>query len=702
MIPVDYVADAIVNLTMNPEAEGLTFHLTAPLEDLPTARELLDLVRRRVRETHGIKLKRALFIPSPVRATKGRYHAQQVITRERTGVFETLITLAPYFNESRHFHRDNVDRLLGPYKMDWRRLTETIVDHAVSMSFMHWSDRTVQEQILFRLKSKSLPVTLHDVYEGRDHPRDSREVREQMLAVAGALRSMGVGPGDRVALVGLNSTRYITIDVGIGLAGAVSVPLYYTSPPTELDQILAASGAKVLLVGIPKLLERLDELTVEIPVVSFCREDPKVAYKRDVMDWRTFLDLGKASKGPPSGPVAFSDLATVRYTSGTTGQPKGVTFHHQNLRWMATSTASLLDWETRTHHIKYLSFLPMNHVVEGILAAYAPYYTPCRLDIYFLEDFRDLQDTLGMVRPTIFFGVPRFYEKVWEALLDTNIGQNYVAMGEGLKKRLFRRLIKKGLLKKAGLIEAAQLFVGSAPIGKDLVSSYQDLGIDVLNAFGLTEAPLVTMNMQGRNRAGTVGEPLPETDVRIADDEEIMISGPQVTPGYLDPSTPSPLLDGWLMTGDLGYMTREGSLVIHGRKKELIVTSYGKNIHPVAVETLLRDVPGVDEAMVVGDGKPFCTALLWAGCEDDDPELMASIDKAIEKVNRRLSHPEQIKQWAILKNDLSIECGDLTASLKLKRREVTERHSPVLATLYGEDAPPFDGVLHVGGGERTG
>jgi long-chain acyl-CoA synthetase len=521
-----------------------------------------------------------------------------------------------------------------------------------------------------------------------------------MLAAAEALRSMGVGPGDRVALVGLNSSRFITLDVGIGLTGAVTVPLYYTSPPPEVDQILTASGSKVLLVGIPKLLERLDELTTDITVISFCREDPKMAHGKKVIPWTDFLAMGKGSEGPTTAPVGFDSLATVRYTSGTTGTPKGVTFDHENLRWMATSISSILDWKTRTDHIKYLSFLPMNHVVEGILAAYGPYFAPCKLDIYFLEDFRDLQETLGMVKPTIFFGVPRFYEKVWEALLELGIGQKYINSSEGLKKKVLRRLIRKGLLKKAGLTETAQMFVGSAPIGGDLVSAYQNLGIDVLNAFGLTEAPLVTMNVQGRNRPGTVGEPLPETEVRIADDEEILIRGPQVTPGYLDPSTPSPLQDGWLMTGDLGYMSREGSLVIHGRKKELIVTSYGKNIHPVKVESLIRDIQGVDEVMVVGDSKPFCTALLWVGCEGDDHEMLASINAALERVNKRLAHAEQVKQWAILPNDLTIDCGDLTASLKLKRREVNERFAPVIDTLYGDGPAPSEGILHITSGKE--
>jgi long-chain acyl-CoA synthetase len=492
----------------------------------------------------------------------------------------------------------------------------------------------------------------------------------------------------------------MTIDVAIGLTGAASVPLYYTSPHSEVDLLLQASGAKLLMVGIPKLLEGLDRLEADVPVVSFCREDPGMAHDRKVITWDEFLKTGEGSTGPTTAPVGLDSLATVRYTSGTTGVPKGVTFNHENLRWMGTTVGSLLDWQARNTRIKYLSFLPMNHVVEGILAAYSPYYAPGRLDIYFLEDFRDLQDTLVQVKPTLFFAVPRFYEKVWEGLLENNVGRSYAEAKDGLKKSVLRGLVRKALLKKVGLEECRQMFVGSAPIGEKLVGAYQELGIEVHNGYGLTEAPMVTMNMQHRNRPGTVGEPLPETEVVIAEDDEIMVKGPQVTPGYLDPSTPSPLRDGYLATGDLGYLTREGSLVIHGRKKELIVTSYGKNIHPVKIETYMRDIPGVDEVCVVGDARPYCTALIWAAKEADGRAAIGEVETSMMLINKRLSHPEQIKRWVLLENDLSIDGGDLTASLKLKRAAVGKRFALVIAALYGEAEPPDEGVLHMGGGDK--
>lgn len=207
------------------------------------------------------------------------------------------------------------------------------------------------------------------------------------------------------------------------------------------------------------------------------------------------------------------------------------------------------------------------------------------------------------------------------------------------------------------------------------------------------------MNRVGANRLGTVGEPLPQTEVRIADDGEVLVRGPQVTSGYLDPMIAPPFRDGWLLTGDFGCFDEEGSLLLQGRKKELIVTSYAKKIHPGKVEALLRAIPGVDEALVVGDGRPFCGAILWVRgpCPNG---VIPSIEQAIVRANQYLSHPEQVKRWAILENDLAIERGDLTANLKLKRSQVVERLADVVAALYGGPAPHIGGVIHVGGEER--
>lgn len=541
----------------------------------------------------------------------------------------------------------------------------------------------------------------HDVWDGVPHDRTASEVKADIMAAAGALIAMGVRPGDRVALLGLNSTRFMTLDVAIGLVGAVGVPLYYTSPPPEIDGILEASGARMLFVGAPKVLERMGEMRARLPVVSFCRAGPPGGLPVEVMPWETFLAKGTGVEVPETAPVGLGDLATLRYTSGTTGTPKGVAFRHDGLRWMGESLVSLLDWRQRNEQVTYVSFLPMNHVVEGILAAYAPYYAPAPLDITFLEDFKDLPATLHRIRPTIFFAVPRVYEKAWEALLRTRLGRGYVSAPEGLRKRVLRAVLRGGLLRRAGWDRCAQLIVGSAPTGMDLLTAYQGLGIEVHDAYGLTEAPLVTMNRTGRNRPGTVGEPLPRTEVRVAGDGEVLVHGPQVAAGYFDHGKVRPFdATGWLATGDLGRLTPEGSIVVHGRKKELIVTSYGKNVYPTKIEGMLRDIPGVVDAMLVGDERPFCGALVWLAEGHRDPASVEAVARAIAQVNGRLSHPEQVKRWAMLPYDLSVEGGALTASLKLKRHVVMATRKDVVEALYGAHSKAPEGVLQLGGAGR--
>jgi long-chain acyl-CoA synthetase len=244
------------------------------------------------------------------------------------------------------------------------------------------------------------------------------------------------------------------------------------------------------------------------------------------------------------------------------------------------------------------------------------------------------------------------------------------------------------------------LMVGSAPCSEDLLRGFHELGIEVHDTYGLTEAPLVTLNRLGANRIGTVGEPLPKTTIRIMDDGEVLVRGPQVTAGYFNEGDATPFRDGWLATGDLGRMTEDGSLVILGRKKELIKTAYGKYVQPAKVESQLKEIPGVAEAMLVGEGKPFCVALMWVIDEYGSSRRDESVDRAVLAMNQQLSHPEQVKRWAILRNDLSIERGDLTGNLKLRRRAVTQRLQNVISALYN-GGEPCENVMHIGMAERS-
>jgi long-chain acyl-CoA synthetase len=682
----------VTQLTFEPKAAGKTFHVVAPYEALPKLGEVMAYVRKWAETELGCKLQKPVFLPMSTSQMKAAIKLQRAFSGDRK-VSDALLQLSPYFSENRRFSRANLDALLGTYDFNWREVLPKLLGYAVYNSFFHRSDRTVHEQVLFRLESQRYPITYYDVIEGKFVKKSAEKMREDIIALTNALKRFGIVAGDRVALTGLNSTRYFAVDIAIGLAGAVSVPLYYTTPPADINEVLAASGAKLFFVGMPSLLARAKELTAEVPVVNICRV--QAPQGTNVVGWEEFLSKAQNTRAPVKAPVGFGDVATLRYSSGTTGKPKGAVFNHANLRYMAESTVAITPWKARNRPCSYLSFLPMGHVVEGILATYSPYYIPAPGEIYFLEDFRRLQSELPHVRPTIFFSVPRVYEKVWEALESNRIGKVYVKAKSRIVKSALRRTIRNATLKRAGLNRCAQLIVGSANCSDDLLKNYQDLGVEIYNAYGLTEAPLITLNRLGRNRLGTVGEPMPFTEVKTAEDGEIMVRGPQVTAGYFDKSIPAPFRDGWLLTGDTGEVTAEGSLVIYGRKKELIKTSYGKCIYSGKIEGMIRELPEVTEALLLGESRPYCTALTWVEKNNFTPAVLTAIDQAMEEMNRRLSNPEKIKKWAILANDLSIEHGELTPNLKLKRAAVTQRYSKIIDSLYTGAA--VEGEVHFGG-----
>lgn len=694
LVPCDYVAEAISRLTFEPKAKGITFHLTLPQEALPTVREMIQITREWAAERLHVRLPAPVYLPFPVSSLKwlDRFFPGNSTVR-------SLLSLASYFEEARVYQRDNLDQLFGKYRGSWRDFFPQILTYAAEHGFMHRTERTVHEQAYFRLSGKSRPITFHDVVPGETITRNADEVRCEIDRIVSSLRKMGMRAGDRIAVTGFNSSRYFAIDVAIGLCGGISVPLYYSSPIGELREILQDSGARMIFVGVPDILKKLGEAGLNIPVVSFCRETPQCKLPEGFLEWQSFLMLGEntekyreaAGTGQPGkSPAGFGEIATLRYTSGTTGRPKGAAFDHAGLRSMAESLASLPPWKARVQKVVYLSFLPMNHVVEGILATYAISFTPATIDLYYLENFQELQDALPKVRPTVFFSVPRFYEKVWENAAKSLIGRLFIRREDGAGKRILGRILRLGVSKKAGIDRCLQLIVGSAPVSTGLLEHYGSIGIEVHNAYGLTEAPLITLNRHMANQIGTVGEPLPETQIRIADDGEVLVKGPQIMKGYyrgglgseirLDESN-SPFVDGWLRTGDFGELTDDGHLVLNGRKKEVIINSYGKNINPVKIELMLREVTGINHVMLYGEGKPYCVALLW-GCPDDDPAAAAAIGEGIEMVNQQLPHPEQVRKWALLMDELTIAGGELTANLKMKREFIAAKYAKVIDDLY--------------------
>ncbi|MCD8361742.1 MAG: AMP-binding protein [Lachnospiraceae bacterium] len=673
LVPVDYVAKSIVHIMQEEEAAGKTFHLTAPSSAQPTVAELISAMQDWAEKNLSLHLPKAVFLPLPFLDRAGASHNMSAHKSGKKSVLTNMLSLAPYFTENRTYDTTNTESFMGPYHLDWREYLPRLLDYATDKNFLDHNGRTVHEQVRFCLNRKSASISYYDVAEGGMRESSASSVSERIDSVLRSLQVMGIGPGSRVAISGINSVAYFVLDISIGLSGAASVPLYYTTPAGELDELLRKSEADCFFIGDTRILSHVSQLHFGGSMISFTENAPLPEDTR-LMSWENFLALGKTQEITPIH-VSYQDIATIRYTSGTTGNSKEVIFTHGQLRWMAETMASLLSFRSRSESTTYLSFLPLSHVVEGILGMYTPYYLSAPLSLYFLNDFDRLATTLPKVRPTIFFSVPRFYEKIWDQLAQNRVGQSYLSSESDLWKRLLRPILKKTLLKKAGLDRCDQLIVGSAPVSRKLLEDFRELGIEIHNAYGLTEAPLITLNRPGANDLTTVGPPLPDTDVTLADDGEILVAGPQVAMAY-DGRT-----DACLHTGDLGEITADGHLRIIGRKKEILINSYGKNINLQKVETLLRDIPGISEALLVGEKRPYCVALLWPEEEQPIPDER-TLTSAVLSVNEHLSHPEQIKRYALMSSPLKISTGELTPNLKLRRNQIEELHQETIDGLY--------------------
>ncbi len=664
VVPVDYVARQVADLTFNPAAEGRTFHLVAPNDHLPQVGELMEAVRVWAKENLHISIPRPLYISLPLLRSIGkRYNAGQ--DAKSRSLLSNLTALMPYFLDDHVFDRTNTDELTGKYEMAWRDFLPTLLEFACRHNFMRLSDQSIFQQAVARRKSRHYPITYYDITANGTERITGNRMNAIVSHYCDLLHDLGVKAGDTVALSGINCAEHAAIDNAIGLTGAVSVPIYYTTPADELALLLGRSGAKWFFVGDERVMKSAKGLPDEIHVIPFG------PLKKQQLET-------PRSSHPISSFSNSEALATIRYTSGTTGEPKGVMFNFNQLKWMGEVLTNLLSWRDRNSEMRYLSFLPMSHVVEGILAAYAPYCMLCKAKVYYLSDFQMLTRALPQVRPTVFFSVPRFYEKLWEQIEQNPLGRRYLTMSDGWLKRMTGAVLRRAIMRKAGLDKCSQLLVGSAPISEELLLHFRALGIEIHNAYGMTEAPLITLSRLGDNVVPSVGTPLPDTTVTTAPDGELLVSGPQVAMGFyhLDSDT---FRDGVLHTGDLGHVYANGHVYLNGRKKDMLITSYGKNINCTKIEQRLMDIPCVEHAVLVGEQRPYCTALLWTNDTAD------SLAADIERMNRQLSHPEQVKRFKLVSTPLSISRGELTPNLKVKRNVVIEHYKQEIETLYSSE-----------------
>ncbi|MGH9854135.1 MAG: AMP-dependent synthetase/ligase [Blastocatellia bacterium] len=564
-----------------------------------------------------------------------------------------------------------------------------------------------------------------------------RELESQVRAVAMGLYALGVRAGDRVGLLSENRVEWTLADLGVVNCGAADVPIYATQSPKQVAYILNDAGAEVLFISNQDQYDRVRDALNNCPklraIVSFDQVD---APQGKLMSFDDFLSWGRAAdEAEPElyrtlqSSVTPDSLATLIYTSGTTGDPKGVMLSHGNLVSNAITNSRLA--EVKEGEVA-LSFLPFSHIFERN-TVYMYLYTG--VSVFYAESVDTVGQNLAETRPHFMTSVPRLFEKIYARAMEKAeeggqakavIARWAVEVAKQWAKKVsegkqpgallaFKHKIADSLVfskwraAMGGRVRA--LVSGGAPLAPELARVFYGAGLPIYQGYGLTESsPTITCNIPRANRLGSVGRPIPGVTVRIAEDGEILASGPNVMRGYYNrPEETAEALETdaegrvWLRTGDIGYLDEDGYLFITDRKKDLIKTSGGKYIAPQPIENAIKRSRYVNQVVVIGDERKFPAALIvpqidllrayaeqqGIACADESelikhPKIVSLIENEVEKHTNDLSHYERIKAVLLLDREMTIESGELTPTLKVKRRVVVERNKKQIDQLYAE------------------
>ena len=577
------------------------------------------------------------------------------------------------------------------------------------------------------------PLLMGKCRSGGIEGLSNKDVFDRIREISLGLAAFGVGPGDRVAIVSESRPEWVMSDLAILARGAITVPVYPTLSPALVRYILADCGARLAIVSTRLQAEKVQEVRHQLPALEavIVMEEAAAAqvsvvgldalqrrgHEQINAHWGAGKDFRDIARN-----VRPENIATIIYTSGTTGEPKGVTLTHANL--MSNLIAATEVLPVGVDDIA-LSFLPLSHALER-MASYLYLFTG--VTMIFAESFDTIGRDVAAVRPTVLTGVPRVYEKMQARIMEKG------SAGSATKVAIFKWAIKTGMARGRAILRGRQpgmltglqwnladrlvfskvragvggrlrfVVSGSAPLAVNVAEFFVGIGVPVIEGYGLTEtSPILTVNPVDAPRAGTVGKAVRDVELKIAPDGEILARGANVMSGYHNKPEASAevLRDGWFHTGDIGMIDSDGYLAITDRKKDLLVTSGGKKIAPQPIEAVLKRSPLIAEAVLLGDRRRYAAALIipdFAALERRLQDLgrpfaertelvtrqdvVALYQEIVDGLNRELSQFEQIKRIAILPREFSIDSGELTPTLKVKRKVVEEKWRETIEQLY--------------------
>ena len=546
---------------------------------------------------------------------------------------------------------------------------------------------------------------------------------------------LGLEKGDRVAIISENNPEWLYSDMGILAGGGVTVGIYPTDSPEQVEYVVGHSGSRFYIAEDEEQLDKILQVRENIShlekIIVMDMEGLRHFKDPMVMSFDELLALGKEEdqqepelferliRGPRPG-----DLAILIYTSGTTGPPKGAMISHQNI-------LSVMEMANEVNpgfeDDEILSFLPLCHIAQRTVSVFNPLQVP--FIVNFVEELDTVPENIREVSPTVFFAVPRIWEKFYSGLVlrmrdssrveklafkwalnigkrvsDHRLSQSEPPLYLNLLFKLADWTVLKNLKKSVGLDRARYLLSGAAPISPDLLKFYHSLGLDMREVYGQTEnCGPTSIHYENDVKFGTVGRALPRAQIKIAEDGEILLKGPHIFMGYFnDPEkTEETIVDGWLHTGDVGELDEDGHLIILDRKKDIIITSGGKNITPSEIENQLKFNPYINDAVVIGDGRKYLTALIMIDDENvmeyaqenrvpfttyasltRAPEVIKLVQREVDTVNKKFARVETIKKFRLIDIKLTEDDDEITPTMKLKRKFVNEKFKDAIESMY--------------------